>query len=85
MIGKFGKGCSCMPNPDDRSDNVEKLQRSIDNTMANIREAGDFVKAHGDEMHAQDKDDILAKNDRRERAIEGFRDEIRDEVNDRKQ
>ncbi len=70
-----------MPNPDDCSDNVEKLQRSIDNTMANLREAEDFVKAHGDEMSAQDKHDIEEKNERRERATEGFRAEIKDEVN----
>jgi small acid-soluble spore protein (thioredoxin-like protein) len=71
-----------MPNPDDRSDNVEKLQRSIDNTMSNLRESEDFVKAHGDEMHVKDREDIEAKNQRRERAIGGFRSEIKDEVND---
>lgn len=74
-----------MPNPDNRSDNVEKLQRSIDNTMANLREAEDFVKAHGNEMRAEDKEDITAKNARREQAIDGFRNEIQDEVSYRNQ
>lgn len=69
-----------MAKPDDRSDNVEKLQNAISNTMENMREGEDFVKAHEGEMRAEDKQDIKAKNQRREQAIEGFRDEIRDEA-----
>ncbi|WP_067931731.1 small acid-soluble spore protein Tlp [Alicyclobacillus kakegawensis] len=71
-----------MAKLDDRSDNVEKLQRSIQNTMANLREANDFLKAHGEQMNERDKAALEAKNERRERAIEGFRDEIQDEVED---
>jgi small acid-soluble spore protein (thioredoxin-like protein) len=77
-----GRRCERMAKPDDRSDNVEKLQRSIQNTMANLREANDFLKAHGQEMRAEDKAALEAKNERRERAIEGFRDELKDEVED---
>lgn len=69
-----------MAKPDDRSDNVEKLQHAIANTMENMREAEDFVKAHGNEINAEDKADIEEKNRRRDRAIEGFREEIRDEA-----
>ena len=68
-----------MAKPDNRSDNVEKLQFSIDHTMANLREAEDFLKAHEDEMDIRDEADIRAKNRRREEAIEGFREEIKDE------
>ncbi|MCL6632797.1 MAG: small acid-soluble spore protein Tlp [Alicyclobacillus herbarius] len=71
-----------MAKPDDRSDNVEKLQRAIQNTMANLREANDFLKAHEEEMKASDRAAIEAKNERRERAIEGFREEIKDEIED---
>ncbi|MDQ0190310.1 small acid-soluble spore protein (thioredoxin-like protein) [Alicyclobacillus cycloheptanicus] len=74
------KGAIRLANPDDRSDNVEKLQQMIQDTMANLREAEDFVKAHGDEMRAEDRQDIEAKNIRREEAIEGFRAEIKDEI-----
>lgn len=70
-----------MPKPDDRSDNVERIANAIDNTMENLRESRDFLKAHGDEMHAEDKADLTAKNERREHAIQGFREEIKDEAN----
>jgi small acid-soluble spore protein (thioredoxin-like protein) len=72
-----------MPKPDDRSDNVEKIARAIDNTMENHRDSEDFLKAHGDEMNANDKADLSDKNERREQAIRGFREEIKDEANHR--
>ena len=73
-----------MPNPDDRSDNVDKLQRHIQNTQANMREARDQLRAHGQEMNEQDREDIVDKNERRRDAIDGFREEIRDEVRDKR-
>lgn len=73
------RGAPTLAKPDDRSDNAEKLQDMISDTMSNIREAEDFVKAHGDEMRASDRRDIESKNERREEAIEGFRAEIKDE------
>ncbi|WP_139488693.1 small acid-soluble spore protein Tlp [Brevibacillus dissolubilis] len=71
-----------MAKPDDRSDNVEKLQNMIENTMENIRESRDFVNAHRNEMRQEDIQDIEAKNQRREESIQGFRAEIKDEVRD---
>ncbi|PWI58877.1 small acid-soluble spore protein Tlp [Sulfoacidibacillus thermotolerans] len=71
-----------MAKPDDRSDNVEHLQEAIANTMENMREADDFLKAHREEMHPEDAHAIEQKNERREAAIAGFREEIKDEVND---
>ncbi len=68
-----------MAKPDNRADNVEHLQKSIQNTMENLREAEDFLKAHADEMHPTDREAIEDKNERREQAIDGFRQEIRDE------
>ncbi|QSO54490.1 small acid-soluble spore protein Tlp [Alicyclobacillus curvatus] len=69
-----------MAKPDDRSNNVKRIAHAIDNTMENLREAEDFVKAHQDEMHPQDKADIAAKNERRRDAISGMREEIQDEA-----
>lgn len=63
------------PNPDDRSDNVEKLQKMIHDTYENIAEAED----HLEWASGEDKENIKAKNERRREAIEGFRDEIKDE------
>ena len=68
-----------MPKPDDRSDNVDRIANNIQNTMANLRASPDFLKAHSDEMNAKDREALEAKNDRRERAIEGLREEIADE------
>lgn len=63
------------PNPDDRSDNVEKLQDMIHDTMENIHEAEDHLEfASGEE-----RENIIDKNKRRKQAIEGFRNEIKDE------
>ena len=63
------------PKPDDRSDNVDKLQNMIEDTLQNID------KAEGT-MEFSDglaKEQIIAKNKRRKEAIEGFRSEIKDE------
>lgn len=63
------------PNPDDRSDNVEKLQQMIHDTIENMREAEDHLEFASDE----DRENIIEKNKRRKQAIEGFREEIKDE------
>ncbi len=73
------------PKPDDRSDNVEKLQEMIENTMANIHEAGDFLKAHGEEMDPEEARQLEEKNRRRMEAIEGYRGEIKDELDAQKE
>lgn len=64
------------PNPDDRSDNVEKLQEMIHDTYENISEAEESLESASDEQ----RENIIEKNKRRRRAIAGFRDEIKDEV-----
>jgi len=69
-----------MAKPDDRSDNVDKLQDMIADTMENIRESRDYLKAHGDQMSEEQKAEMQAKNQRREESIEGFRSEIKDEA-----
>ena len=71
-----------MAKPDDRSDNVEKLARMIENTEGNYREAKDFLKAHGEDMSGNSKAQIKEKNHRREEAIESLRSEIKDEAHD---
>jgi small acid-soluble spore protein (thioredoxin-like protein) len=69
-----------MAKPDDRSDNVEKLQEMIQNTMENMRESEDYLKANSGEISAQEAKNIQNKNERREESIEAFRAEIQDEV-----
>lgn len=63
------------PNPDDRSDNVEKMQEMIHDTIENMHEAEESLEFASDEQKRQ----VRAKNERRKEAIEGFREEIKDE------
>ncbi len=64
------------PNPDDRSDNVEKLQDMVQNTIANIEEAHETMQFSSPE----EREKIEAKNKRREEAITAMRAEIKDEA-----
>lgn len=64
------------PNPDNRSDNVEKLQEMVQNTIENMEEAEDTLDG---QTSAEDRSGIEAKNARREEAIEFMRAEIKDE------
>jgi len=66
------------PKPDDRSDNVEKLQHMIHDTIENM-EAAEETLVHSDGL---DKEQIEKKNKRRKEAIEGYRAEIKDEHHD---
>ncbi|MBY0120521.1 small acid-soluble spore protein Tlp [Bacillus sp. S/N-304-OC-R1] len=63
------------PNPDDRSDNVEKLQTMVQNTIENINEAEESLQFANEEDRAR----IEAKNERRKESIEAMRSEIKDE------
>lgn len=63
------------PNPDDRSDNVEKLQTMVQNTMKNIEEAEEAAACSNEEERQR----IHQKNHNREVSIEAMRSEIKDE------
>lgn len=63
------------PKPDDRSDNVEKLQEMVFNTIENMEEAEATIEFASDE----EKRNIEAKNERRRQSIESMRNEIKDE------
>jgi len=65
------------PKPDDRRDNVEKIQRNIDMTIHNIEAAEEMIVKTDD---PKTKEDLTAKNERREQALEGMRREIKDEA-----
>ena len=66
------------PNPDDRSDNVEKLQSMITNTIENMEAAEESLAFTDSETQRQD---IQAKNERRRESNESFRSEVKDEAN----
>lgn len=63
------------PKPDDRSDNVEKLQSMIVHTIENMEEA----EATMEFANEKDRANIEAKNERRRESLDAFRSEIKDE------
>jgi small acid-soluble spore protein (thioredoxin-like protein) len=65
------------PKPDDRSDNVEKLQEMICNTIENMEEAEESMAFTDSEEQRQM---IQAKNERRRESIDSFRAEVKDEA-----
>ncbi len=68
------------PNPDDRSDNVEKLQSMVHHTIENMERAEESMAYTDSE---EQKQAIQAKNERRRESIDAFRNEIKDEAHQR--
>ena len=67
-------------NPDDRRDNVEKIQNNITNTIQNIELTEEAINSTD---NPGVKKSLKAKNARREEALNSMRNEIRDEALDR--
>lgn len=64
-------------NSDDRSDNVDRIQYNIDNTIKNIHLANEMIEETSDEKM---KKTLEAKNERREAALKGMKCEIQEEA-----
>jgi len=67
--------------PDDRRDNVDKIKSHIDHTIQNMEMAEDMIS---DTDNPKTKRELKEKNKRREDALTGMREEIRDEAIDKK-
>lgn len=65
------------PKPDNRKDNVDRIQKNIDMTIYNIEAAEELMAETDDEKMKQE---LQAKNVRRREALEGMRQEIKDEA-----
>jgi len=70
-----------MAKPDDRSDNVEKLQQHVQNTVQNLNETEDYLNEFSDELSSKERHNLEEKNERRKNSIDSFRSEIQDESN----
>ncbi|WP_315115302.1 small acid-soluble spore protein Tlp [uncultured Clostridium sp.] len=66
--------------PDDRRDNVEKIQYNIDKTIQNYNLAEEMIEKTDDE---KTKNSLEEKNERRLDALSGMRAEIKDEAVDK--
>ncbi|WP_025689449.1 small acid-soluble spore protein Tlp [Paenibacillus zanthoxyli] len=69
-----------MAKPDNRADNVEHLQQSIQNTQRNLHEAEDYLDEFASEISSEERKQIEDKNERRKESIKGFREEVKDEA-----
>ncbi len=70
------------PKPDDRSDNVERIQHNINHTIRKMEAAEDMLAKVDDPTQ---RIEVEEKNERRRDALQGMRQEIRDEALDRKE
>ncbi|MBU5438080.1 small acid-soluble spore protein Tlp [Tissierella sp. MSJ-40] len=68
------------PKPDDRRDNVDKIQYNIDQTIKNYRLAEEMISETDDEKM---KKALEEKNERREESLNSMRKEIKDEATDK--
>ncbi|MFZ7121922.1 MAG: small acid-soluble spore protein Tlp [Eubacteriaceae bacterium] len=67
--------------PDDRRDNVDKIQYNIGKTIQNYQQADEMISKTDDE---KTKKNLKQKNKRRQEAINSMRTEIKDEAIDKK-
>lgn len=63
--------------PDDRRDNARKIRKNIENTIENIELAEDMINNIDNQKTIHD---LQAKNERRKEAVEGMRQELKDET-----
>lgn len=70
------------PNPDDRSNNAERIQRNINFTLKNMEAADEMIEETDDE---RTKRSLAEKNERRKEALRGMRSEMRDESHNDKE
>jgi len=66
--------------PDDRRDNVDRIQYNISNTIQNIDRAEEMISKTDDERM---KETLTEKNERRSGALNAMRREIKDEAIDK--
>jgi len=67
--------------PDDRTDNVDRIQYNIDRTILNCELADEMIAKTDDPKMKQALED---KNERRLESLQAMREEIRDEALDQK-
>ncbi|SDH73905.1 small acid-soluble spore protein (thioredoxin-like protein) [Aneurinibacillus thermoaerophilus] len=67
-----------MAKPDNRKDNVRKLQEMIQNTIGNIEAAEETMS--NTHLTEEQRQQIREKDERRRASIEGMRNEIQDEA-----
>ncbi len=67
--------------PDDRRDNVNKIQSNINNTIVNYRKTEELINNVDD---YKQKRELEEKNKRREQSLKNMKKEIKDEAIDKR-
>lgn len=67
-----------MAKPDNRQNNVERLEQMVNNTIENLEEAHKTLQ--NEDLNQRERQAIEAKNQRREQSIGNFKSEIKDEM-----
>ncbi|WP_368488856.1 small acid-soluble spore protein Tlp [Clostridium sp. BJN0013] len=67
--------------PDDRRDNVDRIQHNINNNIENIGHAEEMIEKTDDEKM---KKTLIEKNKRRKESLNAMRTEIKDEAIDKR-
>lgn len=67
--------------PDDRTNNVDRIQHNISNNIKNINLAEEMIEKTDDE---KTKETLIEKNKRRKKSLNSMRAEIKDEAIDKK-
>ena len=70
-----------MAKPDNRSDNADKIQNMIGNTIDNLEESEDYLDEHAEEIAPQEREAVERNNRNRRQSLKGFRNEMQDESN----
>ncbi len=65
------------PKPDDRRDNVDRIQFNIDNTIKNYQQTKEQIEITDDK---KSKEDLIEKNKRRLESLSNMKEEIKDEA-----
>lgn len=65
------------PKPDNRSNNADRIQFNINHTIRNMEAAEDMMAKVDDPTQRRELEE---KNDRRRDALQGMREEIKDEA-----
>lgn len=79
-INMIGEIENMKNKPDDRRDNVDRIQYNIDKTILNCELAEELIEKTDDERM---KRELTEKNERRKSALKHMRKEIRDEAIDK--
>ncbi|MBB6714916.1 small acid-soluble spore protein Tlp [Clostridium gasigenes] len=66
--------------PDDRTDNVDRIQYNIDKTIQNCQLADEMIEETDDKKMKQTLEE---KNNRRESALKSMKEEIKEEAIDK--